>query len=112
MTKSNKTGSRRKLFKEMEILPFYSQYIFSLLMYVVNNKHLFIQNCGIHNHNTRNANNLHMPTANITKYKKETYYMGSRIYNQLPNYIKGLVNNEKIFKKTLQRFLIDNASLT
>jgi len=96
MTKSNKTGSRRKLFKEMEILPFYSQYIFSLLMYVVNNKHLFIQNCGIHKHNTRNANNLHMPAANITKYKKGTYYMGSKIYNQLPNYIKDLVNNEKI----------------
>ena len=36
-------------------------------MYVVNNKHLFIQNCGIHNHNIRNANNLHMPAANITE---------------------------------------------
>ena len=78
-------------------------------MYVVNNKHLFIQNCGIHNHNTRNANHLHMPAANITKYKKGNYYMGSKIYNQLPSYIKDLVNNEKIFKKTLQRFLIDNA---
>ena len=29
MTKSKKTESCRKLFKEMEILPFYSQYIFS-----------------------------------------------------------------------------------
>jgi len=28
MTKSKKTESCRKLFKEMEILPFYSQYIF------------------------------------------------------------------------------------
>jgi len=34
--------------------------------------------------------------------------MGSKIYNQLPNYIKDLVNNEKKIK-TLQRFLIDNA---
>ena len=34
--------------------------------------------------------------------------MGSKIYNQLPNHIKGLANNEKIFKKTLQRFLADN----
>ena len=33
--------SCRQLFKTMEILPFYSQYIFSLLWYVVNNKHLF-----------------------------------------------------------------------
>ena len=35
--------------------------------------------------------------------------MGSKIYNKLPNYIKDLVNNEKNKKKTLQRFLIDNA---
>jgi hypothetical protein len=34
--------------------------------------------------------------------------MGSKIFNQLPNYIKDLVNKEKIFKKTLQRFLIEN----
>jgi len=27
--------------KTMEILPFYFQYIFSLLLYVVKNKHLF-----------------------------------------------------------------------
>jgi len=30
-----------ELFKTMEILPLYSQYLFSLLMYVVNNKHSF-----------------------------------------------------------------------
>ena len=34
--------------------------------------------------------------------------MGCQIYNQLPNYTKDLVNNEKIFKKILHRFLIDN----
>jgi len=50
-----------------------------------------------------------MPAANITKYKKGTYYMGSKIYSQLPNYIKDLVNNKKVKKKPLQRFLIDNA---
>ena len=108
MTKSKKTESCRKLFNEMEILPFYSQYIFSLLMYVVKNKHLFAKNWEIHSLNTRTANNLHVPAANISKYKKGAYYMGSKIYNQLPNHIKGLVNKEKIFKKALQRFLIDN----
>jgi len=77
-------------------------------MYVVKNKHLFAKNWEIHSHNTRTANDLHVPTANISKYKKGAYYMGSKIYNQLPNHIKGLVNKEKIFKKALQRFLIDN----
>jgi hypothetical protein len=108
MTNSKKTESSRKLFKEMEILPFYSQYIFSVLMYVVKNEHSFIKNWEIHSHNTRTANNLHVPAANITEFKKGVYYMSSKIYNQLPNQIKALVNKEKIFKKTLQRFLIDN----
>jgi hypothetical protein len=67
MTKSKRTESCRKLFKEMEILPFYSQYIFSLSIYVVSNKQSFIKNWKIHNHKTRSANNLHVPAANITK---------------------------------------------
>jgi len=41
MNKAKKMDSCNKLFKSMKILPLHSQYIFSLLMYVVNNKHLF-----------------------------------------------------------------------
>jgi hypothetical protein len=33
-----------ELFKTMEMLLLYSQYTFSLLMYVVNNEHLFTKN--------------------------------------------------------------------
>jgi len=38
MNKSKKMDSCRELLKTMEILPLYSQYIFSLSMYVVKNK--------------------------------------------------------------------------
>jgi hypothetical protein len=41
MTNLKKMDSHTELFKTMEILPFYPQYIFSLLWYVVNNKYLF-----------------------------------------------------------------------
>ena len=41
INKSKKMDSFRELFKTMDILPLYSQYLFSLLMYVVNNKHSF-----------------------------------------------------------------------
>jgi hypothetical protein len=85
----------------MEILPFYSQYIFSLSMYVVNNVHLFTKNMEIHSHNTISANNLHVPAANITKYKKGTHYMGSKIFNHLPNHIKNLAEKKKGFKKNI-----------
>ena len=77
-------------------------------MYVIKNIHSFTKNWEIHSHNTRTANNLHVPAANTTKYKKGVYYMGSKIFNQLPNHIKVLVNKEKIFKKTLQTFHIYN----
>jgi len=66
-------------------------------MYVVNNVHLFMKkNMEIHSHNTRSANNLQVPTANITKYKKGTHYMGSKIFNHLPNRIKNLADEKNV----------------
>jgi hypothetical protein len=62
----------------------------------------------IYSHNTRNANNLHVPAANLTKYQIEAHYMGIKIFNHLPNYIKGLINEKQVFEKTLERFLLDN----
>jgi hypothetical protein len=40
-------------FKCLNILPFYSQYIFSLLLLVVKNMHLFVINAEIHTINTQ-----------------------------------------------------------
>jgi len=74
INKSKKMDSYRELFKSMEILPLYSPYLFSLLMYVVNNKHLFTKTLEFHNHGTRSAINFHLPTTNLTKYQKGTYY--------------------------------------
>ena len=84
--------SCRELFKTMEILPLYSQCMFSRLTYVVNSKHLFTKNLEVHNHNTRTANNFHLPTANLTKYQKGAYYTGIKIFNYLPARIKNAAN--------------------
>jgi hypothetical protein len=59
-----------ELFKTMEILPLCSQYIFPLLMFVVNNTYLFTKNLTVHNHNTRSVNNFYLPITNLTKYLK------------------------------------------
>jgi hypothetical protein len=56
----------------------------------------------------RSANNLHVPASNLTKYKKGAHYIGSKIFNHFPNHIKCLVNEKRVFKKTLQKFLFDN----
>jgi hypothetical protein len=43
----------RELFKELKISPLSSQYIFSLLLFVVNNRDYFVSNSVYHNINTR-----------------------------------------------------------
>jgi len=67
MTNSKKMDLCTEMFKIMEILPFYSQYIFSLLLCVVNNKHLYIKNIEGHNQDIRSANNFHLPFTSLTK---------------------------------------------
>jgi len=49
-TNSKKMDSCQGLFKTTEISHFCYQYIFSLLWYMVNNKHLFTKNLEVHNY--------------------------------------------------------------
>jgi hypothetical protein len=99
----------RALFKRMKILPLYSQYIYSLLLYMMNNKHLFMDNSKVHNYNTRISNYLHLPAASLTRYQRAAYYSGVKIYNQLPAYIKTVHHDTRVFKNTLKRFLLFNS---
>jgi hypothetical protein len=59
--------SCKESFKETKILPLRSQYIFSLMIYAVNNRHLFTENSEIHNIDTRQNNNLYPPVTSSTK---------------------------------------------
>jgi hypothetical protein len=36
-----------------------------------------------------------VPNAKLTKYQKGAHYMGIKIFNHLPGYIKGLINEKK-----------------
>jgi hypothetical protein len=49
--------SCRKILKMIEIMTFYSQYIYALLLFMVNNKKLFITNNELHEYTTRIQNN-------------------------------------------------------
>jgi len=109
MNKSKKMDLYRELFKSMKILPLYSQYIFSLLMYVVNNKHLFTRILEVHNHDTRSAKNVHLPITNLTMYQKGAYFTGINKFNDLPTHIENVTNEIKVFKKNVKRFLLDNS---
>jgi hypothetical protein len=82
----------------MKILPLYSQYTFSLLMYVLNNKHLFTRNLEVHNHDTGSANNFYLPITNWTIYQIGAYYTGIKIFNYLPSHIKNVANEIQVLK--------------
>jgi len=61
-----------------------SQWIQSLLVFVVNNRDQFLINPEIRNICTRHNSNLHLPLANLDIYQKEVYYSGIKIFSSLP----------------------------
>jgi len=93
----------------LKILPSSVQYTYSLLMFVVNNRNLFLDNAELYTTKTLNSSNLHPPLSHLTKYQKGVHYAGIRLFNHLLTSIKSTVNETKVFKKTLKRFLLDNS---
>ena len=58
-------SSCRKWFKKLEILPIPSLYIYSLMLFVVDNLHYFPTNSSVHKINTRYKNHLHIPSVRL-----------------------------------------------
>jgi hypothetical protein len=63
VTNSGMRDSYRELFKNLQILPLASQYIFCLLMFLVRNRELFKLNSDIHHITTRYNNDFHLPST-------------------------------------------------
>ena len=109
ITNARMRDSCRELLKKLEILPLYSQYIFSLSIFVIKNKHLFYTNNQIHSVHTRFKTNLHPLIANLTKFQTGVYYWGIKIFNNLSDNIKDLANETILFQNVLKRFLLINS---
>jgi len=109
MTGCGRRDSCRKLFVELRILTLPSLYIYQIIMFVNKNNELYVRNDTIHNHNTRQNKNLHQPAANLTQYQNGVVYKGTKMYNNLPTYIKKESSNAKKFAKVLKKFLYENA---
>jgi hypothetical protein len=92
ITNTRVRESCKEAFKIMQIMTLYSQYIFSLILFTIKNKHLFSPNNEIHIYKTRKNTNLHLPTVNITIFYKAPYISGSKAFNPLPRHIKILAN--------------------
>jgi hypothetical protein len=89
--------SRRGLFKKLNILSVYSQYILPLSLFEVKNIEEFSVNSEVHTINTWRRSDLHPPSTNLTKYQKGVYYSGIKIFNHLPQNTKNLSPNIKKF---------------
>jgi hypothetical protein len=92
------------LFRRLNILPFYSQYMYSLLLLVAKNASRFVINNEIYTINTRQSINLHLPSVNLTNCKKGVYYMGIEIFNHLPWDIRVLLYEINKFKLVSKDF--------
>jgi exonuclease III len=97
--------SCRKYFRELKILPLKSQYIYSLSLFVINNRHYFEANNEVHNINTRARFDLHYPSSHLSMCQKGAYYAGIKVFNNLPAPVKDLSHNTKEFKVALKDFL-------
>jgi hypothetical protein len=106
ITGAGRYDSCRQLFKKLAILPLQSQYILSLLIFVIKNKSDFVENSDIHEINTRSSHNLHLPAAKLTLMQKGVLFSGIKIYNQLPLNIKRLHKDINHFKSSLKTYLL------
>jgi hypothetical protein len=70
----------------------------SLLLFVVQNKNLFLTNNANHNLDTIQRNNLYPPQVNLTFYQNGFYYLGIKIFNNLPLEIKNVAGSKKKIK--------------
>lgn len=105
----NKLDHCRPLFKNLAILPLPCIYILELIMFVKKNlhDHIFQHNFNIHEHNTRNRQNLHIDFSNTSMYKQGPFHVGKILYNRLPMYIK-LIDKKNSFKSSLKAYLMDH----
>jgi hypothetical protein len=78
----------RETCKELQILPRSSQYIFYLVLCVVNNRDYFVSSVVYYNNNTRQTSDLHLHQVTIAMHQKGVYYSGIKIFNGLPKAIK------------------------
>jgi hypothetical protein len=97
--------SCREYFKRLKTLPLQSQYLLSLLLFVAENIDYFRLNSEIHGFNTRNKSNLPLPPTKLTIFQRGPYCCGIKAFNNLPTYIKNLLQTKKQFKWALKEFL-------
>lgn len=97
----------QQIFIDFKILTLFSLYIYQCITYLRNNVNKISCRSDVHDHFTRNRNNLNLPYVRLQKTCKGPLIIGSKFYNKLPLALRLLPENE--FKLRLKRFLCKKA---
>jgi len=97
--------SCRQLFKKINIRMLASLYILEVTCFIRKYCQSLEQNSKIHNYNTQRKIDMHLKVRNIEVHKKSLINMGTRVYNNLPGFIKE-IDDCKALKKELKLFLL------
>ena len=84
------------VFQSLGILTITSQFILSLMKFLLQNQEKFTSNTEVHNIYTRNKLKLHKPISNLTLYQKGVYYVSIKIFNRLPDCIARVVEKKDL----------------
>jgi hypothetical protein len=73
MMNAGNRESCRELFKKLNILPLHSQYILSILLFVVTNINMFKSNPMVRTIDMRHSSDLYLPSAHLSKVSTGVY---------------------------------------
>lgn len=90
-------------FIRLNILTLPCAYILECLLYFKQNEHQYVMHSQIHEHFTRNRNNIHLNFLRLTKSRNGTGYYSAKFYNALPASVKNL--NFIPFKNKIKTYL-------
>jgi hypothetical protein len=99
-------SSCRKWFKKVVILPIPRLYIYSVMLFVVDNWHYFQTNSSVYDINTGYNNHLHIPSVRLDSIQRCTTYSVIKIFSKLPPRISELKNDKTILKPALRQYLL------
>jgi hypothetical protein len=104
--------SCRNRFRELNILPLRGQYVYLLMMYVVQNRDKFVPNNEYHDLLTRRRMDLHVNQVNLAVYGRGVTHMAVKVFNALPKNLKEIASIPNQFKVKLKDFLNNNTFYT
>jgi hypothetical protein len=96
----------KNISRKLKILQLQSQYIYLLLLFVINNRQHFKINSDVHNVNTINNLDLHYPLSHLSVYQKDAHHTRIKVFNRLLVPIKQLSHDLKQFKIALKGLCI------